>query len=214
MPRSTSAEALSPATSAQVRRRQAARRDALERQRKLNEERRRRDEAEVDLAAEFAVWNQECAVARDAVVTAEVAMGRVVDRMIGELRIRYPRAAQLLEMPEDELRRLRQLAAEPASLIKPVRGNPAGDTVSDEKSDGKNGTVNPGHPVKRGRTRSRRDTTTDATGTTPSADAAANVIQVSQSAAGATGENERRADASASARDDGEERDPHEVPRA
>jgi hypothetical protein len=107
--------AMSPATSVQVRRRQAMRRDALERQRKLNAERRRRDEAEVDLAADFAVWHEECAAARDAVRAAESAMGRVVDRMIGELRVRYPRAAQLLEVTEDELRRLRQLAADPTS---------------------------------------------------------------------------------------------------
>ena len=148
-------------------------------------------------------------MARDAVVTAEVAMGRVVDRMIGELRIRYPRAAQLLEMPEDELRRLRQLAAESASLTEPVRGNPGGDTVSDEKSD----TVNVGHPVRRGRTRSRRGTATGAVGAAPSADAAANVMSLSRSAAGATDENERGADASAAGGDDGD-RDPREGLRA
>jgi hypothetical protein len=38
----------------------------------------------------------------------------VVAALIGDLRIRYPRAAQLLDTPEDELKRLRQLATENA----------------------------------------------------------------------------------------------------
>ncbi|OLF13486.1 hypothetical protein [Actinophytocola xanthii] len=164
----------------------------MERQRKLNEERRRRDEAEVELAADFAVWNEECAAARDAVVTAEVAMGRVVDRLIGELRVRYPRAAQLLEMPEDELRRLRQLAAESASRAEPVRGNPGGETENSGESGEKNRSVNAGRPVKRGRTRSRRDTTSGVADAAPSVDMTADVA----SAAGATVEHERGADAS------------------
>lgn len=109
------------------------RRQALERQRKLNEERRRLDEAEADLAADFAVQQEECVVARDAMRAAELAMGRVVDRMIGELRIRYPRAAQLLEMPEDELRRLRQLATDPTSTAT-VTGTDGGDKKKTRKA--------------------------------------------------------------------------------
>lgn len=84
----------------------------MERQQKLNEERRRRDEEEIDLAADFALHADECAAARDAVYAAELAMGRLVDTLIGEWRVRYPRAAQLLDKPEDELRRLRQLVAD------------------------------------------------------------------------------------------------------
>lgn len=103
---------MSPATSSQVRKRQAARRTALARQQKLNEERRRRDEDEIELAADFALHADECAAARDALYAAELAMGRLVDTLIGEWRVRYPRAAQLLDKPEDELRRLRQLVAD------------------------------------------------------------------------------------------------------
>jgi hypothetical protein len=84
----------------------------LERQRKLNEDRRRRDEEEIDLAADFALHADNLAAAREAVHAAELAMGRLVDTLIGEWRVRYPRAAQLLDQPEDELRRLRQLAAD------------------------------------------------------------------------------------------------------
>lgn len=122
------------------------RRQVLERQRKLNEERRRRDEAEVDLAAEFAVWHEECATARAAMRAAELAMGRVVDRMIAELRIRYPRAAQLLEMPEDELRRLRQLTTDSAPTAKD-----SGTNEGDKK-----GRKSPAVP--RGRSRSQHAT--------------------------------------------------------
>lgn len=84
----------------------------MERQQKLNEDRRRRDEEEIDLAADFALHAGDCAAARDAVYAAELAMGRLVDTLIGDWRVRYPRAAQLLDKPEDELRRLRQLVAD------------------------------------------------------------------------------------------------------
>lgn len=104
--------AMSPATSAQVRRRQAARKQALARQQKLNEERRRRDEQELEIAAEFAVLLEECDAARAALNDAEAAMGRLVDTLVGDLRVRYHRAAQLLVTPEDELKRLRQAAAD------------------------------------------------------------------------------------------------------
>jgi hypothetical protein len=99
-----------PATTTQVRQRAAARRDALARQQKLNEERQRRDEQELDLAADFAVFSEECETARAAVRAAELALGRIVDTLIGGLRIRYERAAQLLDTTEDELKRLRQVA--------------------------------------------------------------------------------------------------------
>jgi hypothetical protein len=103
---------MSPATSAQVRRRQAARRKALARQQELNEERRRRDEHELEIAAEFAVLLEECDAARAAQSNAEKEMGRLVDTLIGDLRIRYHRASQLLVTSEEELKRLRQVAAD------------------------------------------------------------------------------------------------------
>jgi hypothetical protein len=129
----TPAAAMSPATSAQVRRRQAARRRAVERQRQLNEERRQRDELELELAADFALSHEECVTAKESVQAAEVAMGRLVDRMIGELRLRYPRAAQLLEIPEDELRRLRQLVTEPPQRTRSPRGGSR--TIDDQPSE-------------------------------------------------------------------------------
>lgn len=116
---------MSPASSTQVRRRQALRREALARQQRLNEERRRRDAQEVDVAADFAVALEEYSAARDAVAAAELAMGRLVDVLIGELRVRYQRAAQLLDVPEDELRRLRQLSCEPAQIRSPRDHTPS-----------------------------------------------------------------------------------------
>jgi hypothetical protein len=114
------------ATSTQVRRRSAARRTVLARQEKLNAERRRRDDQELDLAADYAVLSEECDAARAAVHAAELALGRLVDTLIGELRIRYDRAAQLLDTPEDELKRLRQAATDnpartEAPSVRPAR---------------------------------------------------------------------------------------------
>lgn len=143
------------------------RRQALERQRKLNEERRRLDEAEVDLAADFAVRREECVSARDAMHAAELAMGRVVDRMIGELRIRYPRAAQLLEIPEDELRRLRQLATDPTPGTKAAR------TAADDRKTRK------AQASSRGHTRSQHATS----GTTAADDRTVATAAESDSAA-------------------------------
>jgi hypothetical protein len=138
---------LSPSTSAQIRRRQALRREALVRQRHLNEQRRLRDEAEIDLTADFALLAQESAAAREAASAAELAMGRVVDRMIGELKVRYPRAAQMLEMPEEELRRLRQLTTGSQATTPGVRGRRSSDADSVEHSG----------PVRGRPVRSRRD---------------------------------------------------------
>jgi hypothetical protein len=148
----TPAVAMSPATSAQVRRRQAARRRAVERQRQLNEERRQRDELELELAADFALSHEEYLAAKDAVHAAEVAMGRLVDRMIGELRLRYPRAAQLLEIPEDELRRLRQVAAAPDQRT----GTPNREVRTSDTRSGDEDRRSRADPVKSGPGRSRR----------------------------------------------------------
>lgn len=100
------------ATTTQVRGRTAARRKALARLQKLNEERERRDAQELDLATAFALGTDEVIAARAAVRAAELALGQIVDTLIGELRIRYDRAAHLLDTPEDELRRLRQVATD------------------------------------------------------------------------------------------------------
>lgn len=146
---------MSPATSAQVRRRQAARRNALERQQQLNEERRRRDELEIELAADFALSYEEYRAAQEAVAAAELVMGRVIDRMVGELRVRYQRAAQLLEVPEDELRRLRQLATDAAQNT---------DSAHQARtSPGQR--PKPGMPIRRGTGRSRRGPTNPAKAT-------------------------------------------------
>jgi hypothetical protein len=160
---------MSPATSAQVRQRQAARRNALERQQQLNEERRRRDELEIELAADFALSYEESRAAQEAVAAAELAMGRLIDRMVGELRVRYQRAAQLLEVPEDELRRLRQLATDAAQNT---------DSAHQARTSHER-TPKPGTPTRRGTRRSRREPTNPATATggeemsTPVADGAA-----------------------------------------
>lgn len=144
---------MSPATSTQVRRRHAARREALKRQQVLNEERRQRDELEVELAADFALVRQEWVEARAAVMAAELEMGRVVNRMI-DLRVRYPRAAQLLEMPEDELRRLRQLVAD---SIQGTDSPQSDQRTPDEKR--------PDRVPARRRRASRTRSDTDASGT-------------------------------------------------
>lgn len=115
-------------TTTKVRGRTAARRNAVQRQQKLNAERARRDEQELDLAADFAVLSGEADVARAAVNAAELALGRVVDSLIGGLRIRYERAAVLLDTAEDELRRLRQLATDAAGEPTPAATRPAGRT--------------------------------------------------------------------------------------
>lgn len=104
----------------------------MARQQKLNEERRRRDEQEIELAADYDLRRDDWETARAAVHAAELAMGGVVDALIGDLRIRYPRAAQLLDTPEDELKRLRQLATEntprqPVATTRPrQRPSPSG----------------------------------------------------------------------------------------
>jgi hypothetical protein len=144
---------MSPATSTQVRRRQAARREAAKRQQVLNEERRQRDELEVELAADFALFRQEWVEARAALAAAELEMGRVVNRMI-DLRVRYPRAAQLLEMPEDELRRLRQLVAD---SIQGTDSLQSGQRTRDEERS------EPGSTRRRRSSRARSNT--DASGT-------------------------------------------------
>lgn len=161
-PRDMLAATVSPATSAQVRRRQAARRNALARQQRLNEERRRRDELEIELAADFALADEECAAAREAVAAAELAMGHLVERMIGELRVRYPRAAELLEMPEDELRRLRQLAADSARNTESTPDNPSDNRSGDGTGDSTRAAERTGQATsrRRGAGRARREPAT------------------------------------------------------
>jgi chromosome segregation ATPase len=123
-----------PATTIQVRNRAAARRNALARQQKLNEERARRDAQELDLAADFAVVSAECDTARAAVRAAEVSLGRIVDTLIGELRIRYDRAATLLDTAEDELKRLRQVATDSTSDPGPATTRPQSGSRSPRRS--------------------------------------------------------------------------------
>lgn len=112
----------------------------MQRKVELDAERRRKDELEVEYATDFQVALADRAAAREAERVAEVAMGRAVDRLIGQLRLPYDRVAELCRSEVKELQRLRQLAGEadrpaPASGTVPaplsrwerVEGVPAGD---------------------------------------------------------------------------------------
>ncbi len=103
---------MSPTTSAQVKRREAARKTALARQDSLEENKRRRDQQELDLAIKFMEADDDRTNALRALRATEIRMGRTVDSLVGKLRISYTRAAQLLATPVAELKRLRHLAAE------------------------------------------------------------------------------------------------------
>jgi hypothetical protein len=102
---------VSPTTSAQVKRREAARKTALARQDSLEENKRRRDQQELDLAIEF-MEADDGTNALQALRATEIRMGHAVDSLVGKLRISYTRAAKLLATPVAELKRLRHLAAE------------------------------------------------------------------------------------------------------
>lgn len=108
---------MSPTTSAQVKRRETARKTALARQDSLDEQRRRRDQQELDMAVAFMEAQDDRTHAEQAIHAAEIRMGQAVDTLIGELRISYARAAQLLARPVAELRRLRHLATEDHSAV-------------------------------------------------------------------------------------------------
>jgi hypothetical protein len=126
---------VSPTTSAQVKRREAARKTALARQDSLEENKRRRDQQELDLAIEFLEAGDDRTNALRALRATEIRMGRAVDSLVGELRISYTRAATLLATPVAELKRLRHLAAEvdtradqpatPVGMTSPATGGPS-----------------------------------------------------------------------------------------
>jgi len=101
-------------TTTRIKAREAARRIIQERKHALDAEKRRRDQAETDLAVDFHVQSEAREAARRAENAAEVDMGNVIDKLLGELQITYSRAAKLLGQPVDELRRLRQLAGRTA----------------------------------------------------------------------------------------------------
>ncbi len=103
---------MSPTTSAQVKRREAARKTALARQDSLEENKRRRDQQELDLAIEFMEADDDRTNTLRAMRATEIRMGRAVDSLVGDLRISYTRAAKLLATPVAELKHLRHLAAE------------------------------------------------------------------------------------------------------
>lgn len=92
-------------TSATVRRRQQARKEALRRKEKVDAAARRRDERETDLVTDFLVGGQE----RHA---AELFMGKATDALISELKVPFERAAELLGADVAELKRLRRLAVD------------------------------------------------------------------------------------------------------
>ncbi|MGW4591956.1 hypothetical protein ACWEKJ_31950 [Amycolatopsis thermoflava] len=126
-------------TRSSPRKREAIRRQTLQRKVELDAERRRRDELEVEFATDFQVALADRAAAQEAERGAEVAMGGAVDRLIGQLRLSYDRVAELCQVEVKELQRLRHLAAEaarpvvgrpatPAPLVSPgVEGAPAGE---------------------------------------------------------------------------------------
>jgi hypothetical protein len=95
-----------------TRRREAARRDTLKEKEILDAERRRKDEQETDYGIDFRIYKAEREDARNAVDNAEIAMGRAVHGLIGDLGIAYTRASKLLAEKPDELKRLRKLATD------------------------------------------------------------------------------------------------------
>lgn len=97
-------------TTTRVKGRDAARKRVLEKKDKLDAERRRREEQETDLAADFFLGCDDRERALAAVQAAEVKMGRVIEEMVGSLRLPYSRLVDLFELPETELKRMRQLA--------------------------------------------------------------------------------------------------------
>ena len=98
------------ATTTRIRAREVARRTVQERKHALDAELRRRDQAETDLATDFEVGCEAREAARRAEIAAEVDLGTIIDKLVGELQITYTRLSKLLDQPVEELRRLRQLA--------------------------------------------------------------------------------------------------------
>lgn len=99
-------------TSSKFKAREAARRIALERKQVEDAEQRQRDEQETELVTDFLLEGEDREQAQMAVNDIEVRMGKTVERLVGDLRIPYTRAAKLLREPEPELKRLRQLASD------------------------------------------------------------------------------------------------------
>jgi len=89
----------------------------------VDADRLRLDGLETELAIDFDVGSEAREAALQAVADAELAMGKVVDHLMGgELRVSYARLVKVLGHPVDELRRLRQLASA-AEVAVPEQGS-------------------------------------------------------------------------------------------
>ncbi|ALG06319.1 hypothetical protein [Kibdelosporangium phytohabitans] len=97
-------------TSAKIRAREVKRRTALERKFTEDAAQRQRDEQETELVTDFLLDIDEQEQAQVALRQVEIRLGRTVEQLVGGLRITYTRASNLLCAPEQELKRLRQLA--------------------------------------------------------------------------------------------------------
>lgn len=100
---------MSPRTSQRVSRRAHDRRTVALRQAELDAKERDRKNREVDLAVAFMKVDARRQEALKEVADAEARLGTVVDELI-RLGSTYQRCAVLVELPQDELRRLRALA--------------------------------------------------------------------------------------------------------
>jgi hypothetical protein len=100
--------------------RERRRKQVQDRKARVDADRLRRDELETEFAIDFDVGCDARDAALRAVAAAELAMGKVVDQLMGgELRVSYARLAKVLDQPVDELRRLRQLASTAAEAAAP-----------------------------------------------------------------------------------------------
>lgn len=92
--------------------RTTARKAILDRKQRLDAEQRRREERETDLATDYLLACVERDRARETLRRSEAKIGHVIDTMLDELGVSYPRLTELLELSEPELKRLRKLAHE------------------------------------------------------------------------------------------------------
>lgn len=105
---SSAKQEMSPTTSRQVTRRADSRRAVARRQAELDAGERERKAREVDLAVSFRAGEVKRQALLRAVSDAETRLGDMVDQLIRSGST-YQRCEVLLDVPQDELRRLRAL---------------------------------------------------------------------------------------------------------
>jgi hypothetical protein len=103
-----------PRTSTETQRREAKRKELLERQAAADEKENQRKALEVEIGADFEVAQDDHAAALAAAAAAEVAMGEAIVKLFA-LHISPARIAALTGQPETEVKRLRKLAADSAA---------------------------------------------------------------------------------------------------